>query len=59
MGFKPFRPLKSYQYRCENNFFTNGLYDLLEVYEKFGFIILYGSDTIFVTLRGNQYLFDS
>ena len=54
LDFEPFRPVQSYQYRCENKFVTDGLNFLLEDDEKFGFIIVDGGGALFATLQGNQ-----
>ena len=53
LDFEPFRPVLSYQYRCENKFVTDGLNYLLEDDEKFGFIIVDGGGALFATLQGN------
>lgn len=49
----PFRPVQSFNYKCQNRFDSSVLSYLLEDDEKFGFIIVDGSGALFATLQGN------
>jgi peptide chain release factor subunit 1 len=53
IDFEPFKPINTSLYLCDNKFHTEALTELLENDEKFGFIIMDGSGTLFGTLCGN------
>jgi peptide chain release factor subunit 1 len=53
IDFEPFKPINTSLYLCDNKFHTEPLNELLESDDKFGFIIMDGSGTLFGTLSGN------
>jgi len=53
IDFEPFKPINTSLYLCDNKFHTEPLGELLESDEKFGFIVMDGSGTLFGTLAGN------
>jgi len=53
IDFEPFKPINTSLYLCDNKFHTEALSELLESDQKFGFIIMDGSGTLFGTLSGN------
>ncbi|KAL0484192.1 peptide chain release factor subunit 1 [Acrasis kona] len=53
IDFEPFKPINTSLYLCDNRFHTEPLTDLLESDEKFGFIVMDGSGSLFGTLAGN------
>ena len=53
IDFEPFRPINTSMYMCDNKFHTEALSELLSSDEKYGFIIMDGSSTLFGTLTGN------
>lgn len=53
IDFEPFRPINTTLYLCDNKFHTEPLTHLLVDDEKFGFIVMDGSGTLFGTLQGN------
>ncbi len=53
IDFEPFKPINTSLYLCDNKFHTEPLNELLESDEKFGFIVMDGSGTLFGTLAGN------
>jgi peptide chain release factor subunit 1 len=53
VAFTPHRPINTSLYLCDNKFHVDALRDLLESDEKFGFIIMDGSGSLFGTLCGN------
>ncbi|XP_022027079.1 eukaryotic peptide chain release factor subunit 1-3 [Helianthus annuus] len=54
IDFEPFRPINASLYLCDNKFHTEALSELLESGDKFGFIVMDGSGTLFGTLSGNS-----
>ncbi|GIQ85797.1 peptide chain release factor eRF1/aRF1, partial [Kipferlia bialata] len=54
MSFEPFRPINTFLYLCDNKFHTEALEELLNSDEKFGFIIMDGSGTLFAEICGNN-----
>eukprot|EP01085_Mycamoeba_gemmipara_P001278 Mycagemm_TRINITY_DN10316_c1_g4::TRINITY_DN10316_c1_g4_i1::g.1278::m.1278 type:complete len:454 gc:universal TRINITY_DN10316_c1_g4_i1:1632-271(-) len=53
IDFEPFKPINTSLYLCDNKFHTEPLGELLESDDKFGFIVMDGSGTLFGTLAGN------
>lgn len=53
IDFEPFRPLNTFKYICDNKFYTEPLFELLENDEVFGFVIVDGNGCLFGTLQGN------
>lgn len=53
IDFEPFKPINTSLYLCDNKFHTEGLNELLEDDDTFGFIIMDGSGTLYATLQGN------
>lgn len=53
IDFEPFKPINTSLYLCDNKFHTEPLGELLESDEKFGFVVMDGSGTLFGTLAGN------
>jgi peptide chain release factor subunit 1 len=53
IDFEPFKPINTSLYLCDNKFHTEPLNELLESDDKFGFIVMDGSGTLFGTLSGN------
>lgn len=53
IDFEPFKPINTTLYLCDNKFHTDPLTHLLADDEKFGFIIMDGSSSLFGTLQGN------
>jgi len=51
--FEPFRPVNTSLYLCDSRFHTEPLADLLESDQKFGFIVMDGSGSLFGTVCGN------
>eukprot|EP01098_Paradermamoeba_levis_P003276 TRINITY_DN1512_c0_g1_i1.p1 TRINITY_DN1512_c0_g1~~TRINITY_DN1512_c0_g1_i1.p1 ORF type:complete len:457 (-),score=165.47 TRINITY_DN1512_c0_g1_i1:308-1630(-) len=53
IDFEPFKPINTSLYLCDNKFHTEALKELLESDDKFGFIVMDGSGSLFATLSGN------
>jgi len=53
IDFEPFKAINTSLYLCDNKFHTEPLNELLESDDKFGFIIMDGSGTLYGTLCGN------
>jgi len=53
IDFEPFKPINTSLYLCDNKFHCEALSGLLENDEKFGFIVMDGSGTLYGTLSGN------
>ena len=53
IDMEPFKPVTQKSYNCAGSFDTKVLEFLLEDDEKFGFIIVDGSGSLFATLQGN------
>jgi peptide chain release factor subunit 1 len=53
IDIQPHKPINTSLYLCDNKFHTEPLHELLESDEKFGFIIMDGSGSLFGTLSGN------
>lgn len=53
IDFEPFKPINTSLYLCDNKFHLEALSQLLESDDKFGFIIMDGSGTLYGTLSGN------
>ncbi|KAL5727394.1 Ethylene-responsive transcription factor 13 [Ranunculus cassubicifolius] len=53
IDFEPFKPINASLYLCGNKFHTEALNELLELDDKFGFIVMDGNGTLFGTLSGN------
>lgn len=53
IDFEPYKPINKSLYRCLGKFVTEPLEELLEDNEKFGFIIVDGSGTLFGRVQGN------
>jgi len=54
IDFEPFKPINTSLYLCDNKFHTEALNELLESDDKFGFIVMDGSGSLFGTLSGNS-----
>jgi peptide chain release factor subunit 1 len=54
IDFEPFRPLNTFKYICDNKFWTEPLFELLENDDTFGFVVVDGSGCLFGTLQGNS-----
>jgi peptide chain release factor subunit 1 len=52
--FEPFKPIKTKMYLCDSKFHVGPLAELLESNDKYGFIIMDGSSTLFGTVCGND-----
>jgi peptide chain release factor subunit 1 len=52
-AFEPHKPINTSLYLCDNVFHVEALKSLLESDDKFGFIIMDGSGTLYGTLSGN------
>jgi peptide chain release factor subunit 1 len=52
-AFEPHKPINTSLYLCDNVFHVEALRSLLESDDKFGFIIMDGSGTLYGTLSGN------
>lgn len=53
IDFEPHKPINTSLYLCDNRFHTEPLQDLLQSDEKYGFIVMDGSGTLYGTLCGN------
>jgi peptide chain release factor subunit 1 len=53
IDFEPFKPINTTLYLCDNKFHTEPLTHLLADDDKFGFIVMDGSGTLFGILQGN------
>lgn len=53
IDFEPFKPINTTLYLCDNKFHTEPLTHLLADDDKFGFIVMDGSGSLFGTLQGN------
>jgi len=53
IDFEPFKPINTSLYLCDNKFHTEALQELLENDDKFGFVVMDGSGTLYGTLCGN------
>ena len=53
IDLEPFKPINTSLYRCDNIFHTDELKSLLVDNDKFGFLIMDGSGSLFGTLQGN------
>eukprot|EP01006_Ploeotia_vitrea_P030297 TRINITY_DN62754_c0_g1_i1.p2 TRINITY_DN62754_c0_g1~~TRINITY_DN62754_c0_g1_i1.p2 ORF type:complete len:459 (+),score=99.68 TRINITY_DN62754_c0_g1_i1:55-1431(+) len=54
MDFEPFRPVSRTMYYCDNKFHTEPLQEMLDSYDKFGFIVMDGNGSLFGTVSGNS-----
>eukprot|EP01116_Phalansterium_solitarium_P007862 TRINITY_DN2086_c0_g1_i1.p1 TRINITY_DN2086_c0_g1~~TRINITY_DN2086_c0_g1_i1.p1 ORF type:complete len:466 (-),score=181.42 TRINITY_DN2086_c0_g1_i1:418-1743(-) len=54
IDFEPFKPINTSLYLCDNKFHTEALNELLESDDKFGFVVMDGSGSLFGTLSGNS-----
>lgn len=52
--FEPFKAIKTKMYKCDSKFHVGPLAELLESNDKYGFIIMDGSSTLFGTLCGSD-----
>jgi len=52
--FEPHKPINTSLYLCDNKFHVDSLKQLLESDDKFGFVIMDGSGSLFGTLSGNS-----
>jgi len=52
-AFEPHKPINTSLYLCDNVFHVEALKSLLESDDKFGFIVMDGSGTLYGTLSGN------
>jgi peptide chain release factor subunit 1 len=53
MDIEPFKPVSRSLYQCDNKFQTEELHRMLESDDKFGFIIMDGSGTLYATVAGS------
>lgn len=53
IDFEPFKPINTSLYLCDNKFHTEALSELLMSDDKFGFVVMDGTGTLFGTLSGN------
>lgn len=53
MDIEPFKPVSRSLYLCDNKFHTEELHRMLESDDKYGFIIVDGSGTLYATVAGN------
>lgn len=53
IDFEPFKPINTSLYLCDNKFHTEGLKELLDNDEKYGFVVMDGHGSLFGTLSGN------
>ena len=53
LDIEPFKPVSRSLYLCDNKFHTDELHRMLESDEKFGFIIIDGSGTLYATVCGS------
>ena len=52
--FEPVKPVSRSMYHCDNKFHTDELRKMLESEDRFGFIIIDGSGTLFAVLQGTR-----
>ena len=52
LDIEPSRPVKHSLYRCDNKFHVQALLDVLQIEDKFGFIIMDGNGCLFGILHG-------
>jgi len=53
IDFEPFKPINTSLYLCDNKFHTEGLKELMDNDEKYGFVVMDGHGSLFGTLSGN------
>lgn len=53
IDFEPFKPINTSLYLCDNKFHVEALKALLQDDNKFGFVVMDGSGTLYATLTGN------
>jgi peptide chain release factor subunit 1 len=53
LDIEPFKPVSRSLYLCDNKFHTDELHHMLESDDKFGFIIVDGSGTLYATVCGS------
>jgi len=54
IDLEPFKPINTSLYRCDNRFHIEAIENLIDSNEKYGFIIVDGSETLYGTLSGNN-----
>lgn len=54
MDFEPFKPISRSHYLCDSRFHTEYLKELLDDDDKFGFLVMDGSGSLFGTVQGNH-----
>jgi len=54
LDIEPSRPVIHSLYRCDNKFHVQPLLDVLQIEDKFGFVIMDGNGCLFGTLHGNN-----
>ncbi|CCW60922.1 unnamed protein product [Phytomonas sp. EM1] len=54
LDIEPFKPVSRSLYLCDNKFHTEELHRMLESDDKFGFIVMDGSGTLYATLCGDM-----
>merc|ERR1719277_1141143 len=54
IDFEPFKPISRSHYMCDSRFHTEPLAELLEDDDKFGFLIMDGSGSLYGTVQGNH-----
>lgn len=54
VDFEPFKPINTSLYLCDNKFHVEALEELLQSDDRFGFIVIDGSGTLFGRLTGNS-----
>lgn len=54
IALEPYKPINTSMYMCDSKFHTEAMNELLESNEKFGFIIMDGSGSLFGLLQGSS-----
>ena len=54
IDIEPSKPIKQSLYRCDNKFHVKSLLDVLQVEDKYGFVVMDGNGCLFGTLRGSH-----
>ncbi|EZG78160.1 eukaryotic peptide chain release factor subunit 1 [Gregarina niphandrodes] len=52
--FEPFKPVNTSLYLCDSKFHVEPLMELLESNDRFGFIVMDGSGSLFAAVQGNN-----
>lgn len=54
IDFEPFKPINTTLYLCDNKFHVEGLAELLQDDDRFGFIVMDGNGALFGAVSGNN-----